>query len=204
MAMPAAADLATTDWRAALPLMAGPGVILRELRLSDAPSLFTMLSGDEVARFISPPPASVEGFERFISWTHRQRAAGKYVCFAVVPPGTDTAVGLFQVRSLDAEFGTGEWGFAIGSAYWGTGMFSEGAKLVLDFTFDVIGTHRLEARAALRNGRGNGALRKLGAVQEGVLRGSLLKDGKYLDQIMWSIIARDWFQAKSVSDTIVN
>ena len=26
--------------------------------------------------------------------------------------------------------------------------------------------HRLEARAALKNGRGNGALRKLGAVQE--------------------------------------
>jgi len=49
----------------------------------------------------------------------------------------------------------------------------------------------------VQNGRGNGALRKLGAVQEGVLRGSLLKDGKHLDQIMWSIISQDWFQAKA-------
>ena len=31
-----------------------------------------------------------------------------------------------------------------------------------------------------------------------------MKDGKYLDQIMWSIIARDWFQAKAASDTTVN
>jgi RimJ/RimL family protein N-acetyltransferase len=54
--------------------------------------------------------------------------------------------------------------------------------------------NRLEARAAVQNGRGNGALRKLGAVQEGVLRGSLLKDGKYLDQIMWAIVASDWYQ----------
>jgi RimJ/RimL family protein N-acetyltransferase len=50
----------------------------------------------------------------------------------------------------------------------------------------------------VQNGRGNGALRKLGAVQEGILRGSLLKNGKYLDQIMWSIVARDWCQAKAV------
>ena len=35
---------------------------------------------------------------------------------------------------------------------------------------DVVGTQRFEARAAVANGRGNGALRKIGAVQEGVLR----------------------------------
>ena len=63
--------------------------------------------------------------------------------------------------------------------------------------------NRLEARAVVQNGRGNGALRKLGAVQEGVLRGSLLKDGKYLDQIMWSIVAKDWYQAKAVWDLLV-
>ena len=38
----------------------------------------------------------------------------------------------------------------------------------------------------------------------GVLRGSLLKDGKYLDQIMWSIVARDWYQAKAVWESPVN
>jgi RimJ/RimL family protein N-acetyltransferase len=63
--------------------------------------------------------------------------------------------------------------------------------------------NRLEARAVVHNGRGNGALRKLGAVQEGVLRGSLLKDGKYLDQIMWSIISQDWFQAKTAWSPVV-
>ena len=41
------------------------------------------------------------------------------------------------------------------------------------------------------------------AVQEGVLRGSLLKDGKHLDQIMWSIVSQDWFQSKAVWETTV-
>jgi RimJ/RimL family protein N-acetyltransferase len=188
----------TTDWRQAVPVLTGRGVTLRELAVSDAPALLAMLTTDEVARFISPPPTTVEGFERFIEWTHRRRAVGIYVCFAVVPEGMTSAIGLFQVRSLEPEFATAEWGFALGSAFWGTGAFIEGARLVVDFAFDTIGVHRLEARAAVQNGRGNGALRKVGAVQEGVLRRSFLRNGQYLDQALWSILDTDWRQAKAV------
>jgi RimJ/RimL family protein N-acetyltransferase len=186
------------DWRGGLPLLTGSLITLRELQINDAPSLFAMLATEEVSRFISPPPASVEGFERFIAWTHRQREAGQYVCFAVVPKGSDVAVGLFQVRALEPGFGTAEWGFAIGSDFWGSGIFVEGCRLVLDFAFDVVGAHRLEARAAVRNGRGNGALRKIGAVQEGVLRRSFLRHGEYLDQTLWSLLDDDWRDAKAV------
>lgn len=187
-----------SDWKHALPVLAGSMVTLRELRLSDAPSLLTMLSTDEVARFISPPPTTVESFEKFIAWTHRERAAGNYVCFGVVPHGMDTAIGLFQVRQTEIGFSTAEWGFAIGSAFWGTGVFLDGAKLTIDFTFDVIGAHRLEARAAVANGRGNGALRKVGAMQEGILRKSFLRNGQYHDQALWTILDEDWRSAKAV------
>ena len=182
----------TSDWKQALPVLTGSMVTLRELRISDATSLLAMLSSEEVARFISPPPTTVEGFERFIAWTHRERAAGNYACFAVVPHGMDTAIGIFQVRQLEPGFGTAEWGFAIGSAFWGTGVFMDGARMVIDFAFDTIHTHRLEARAAILNGRGNGALRKIGAMQEGILRKSFLRNGEYLDQALWTILDEDW------------
>ena len=195
---PSRADVTSSDWRTGLPVLASETVTLRELRLSDAPSLLAMLAADEVTRFISPPPSTVEGFERFITWTHAQRAAGTYVCFAVVPKGYDVAVGLFQVRQLEPSFQTAEWGFAIGSPFWGTGVFAEGARMVVDFAFDAVGVHRLEARAAVQNGRGNGGLRKLGAVQEGILRKSFLRRGEYLDQALWSILDEDWRQAKAV------
>ena len=181
-----------SDWRESLPVLAGAGFTLRELELSDAPSLLAMLTTEEVTRFISPPPTTVEGFERFITWTRQQRAAGQYICFAVVPAGMNAAVGLFQVRSLSPDFSTAEWGFALGSEFWGTGLFVEGARLVIEFSFDTVGIHRLEARASVENGRGNGALRKLGAVQEGVLRRAFLRNGRYHDQVLWSLIDTDW------------
>jgi len=197
------ADVVTTDWRQRLPVLRGKAVVLRELRMSDAASLLAMLTTEEVTRFISPPPTTVEGFEKFIAWTQRQRAAGTYVCFAVTLQGFDTAIGIFQVRATDLQFTTADWGFAIGSPFWGTGVFQESAELVLDFAFETVGVHRLEARAAVKNGRGNGALLKVGAVQECVLRKSFLKDGEYLDQALYAILDDDWREARRESGTFV-
>jgi RimJ/RimL family protein N-acetyltransferase len=73
-----------------------------------------------------------------------------------------------------------------------------GARMTLDFAFGHTGVNRIEARAVVQNGRGNGALRKLGGVQEAVLRGSLTKNGEAFDQALWSILAREWYQAKAV------
>jgi len=115
--------------------------------------------------------------------------------------GTDTVIGLYQVRSLTSGFDIAEWGFAIGSDYWGTGIFADGAHLVLDFAFDVLGVRRLEAKAAVKNGRGNGALQKLGAVQEAVLRRSFLRNGVYMDQAYWTIFAAAWSEIRSVRRT---
>jgi len=182
----------TSDWRRQLPLLNAEGITLRELRVSDAPSLCEFLSTEEVSRFISPPPTTVDGYERFIEWTHQQRAAGAGVVFGIVPDGCDAAVGLIQVRALGQTLDTAEWGFAIGSRFWGTGAFMSSALSVLRFSFDVLGVRRLEARACVANGRGNGVLEKLGASCDAVLRQSFVKNGVRLDQYLWSMTSEAW------------
>ena len=196
--VPVRHEVVESDWRRSVPVLSAGRVALRELRLSDAPALLELLTSEEVSRFISPPPTTVKGFERFIAWTHGERAAGRYVCFAVVPAGLDTAIGIFQLRQLEPGFGIAEWGFAIGSPFWGTGVFMDGAKATIEFAFETIGVTRLEARAAIANGRGNGALAKVGAVREAVLRKSFQRRGQYMDQALWSILRQDWRQAKAV------
>jgi len=186
------------DWRGGLPVLSGTMITLRELRASDAKDLLASLGTAEVTRLISPPPPTVDGFEKFIAWTHRQRVSGKSVAFGITLKGSDRVVGLFQVRSLTTRFDIAEWGFALGSDFWGTGIFMDAAHLVLDFAFNVLGVHRMEAKAAVKNGRGNGALQKLGGVQEAVLRRSFLRNGVYLDQAYWTILAETWRQIRAV------
>src|SRR5256884_3458856 len=178
---PPMTDVTTTDWQHRLPTLTGHNVVLRELRTSDAQSLFAMLTTEEVSRFISPPPSTVEGFERFIAWTLRMRTAGTYACFAVTLKGHDTAIGIFQVRELEPGFGTAEWGFAIGSPLLGTRVFADRADLVLQVAFVTLGVRPLEARCAAENRPGHGGPREIGAGQEGGLRKSFLRNGGYLD-----------------------
>jgi [ribosomal protein S5]-alanine N-acetyltransferase len=183
----------TVGWECGLPTLKGERITLRELRLTDAPALCQRLGAEEVARFISPPPTTVDDFERFIAWTQRQRQAGASACFAVTYRGS-APIGIFQVRDLSSGFDTAEWGFALGAAYWGTGIFEEAAALVLAFTFETLRVTRLEARAAAANGRGNGALRKIGAVHEARLRQAFRKDGVVFDEFLWTILRDDWYR----------
>ena len=194
----------TPDWRAELPTLGGLELTLRELTREDAPSLFEQLTTEQVARFISPPPTSVAGFEAFIAWAQRRRVQGRYVCFGIVPAGQTAAVGMVQIRVSDTTPETAEWGFALGSSYWGTGVFLAAARRVADFAFAAMGLRRLEARAAVPNGRGNGALRKLGAVREAVLHHSFERHGEHLDQVLWTIAREDWWVAQTLRDGTVH
>lgn len=78
MAMGRTTTAVGSDWKTALPVLEAKGITLRELRVSDAPSLLALLTTEEVTRFISPPPTTIEGFERFIQWAQREREAGRY------------------------------------------------------------------------------------------------------------------------------
>jgi RimJ/RimL family protein N-acetyltransferase len=193
LASPAIEDVVITpDWRLRLPVLTGERIKLRELRPADAAPLLALLTNDEVTQFISPPPTTLEGFEGFIDWAARQRSAGSHAGFAATLQGSDTPIGLFQVTRANERRDTAEWGFFISPSFWGTGLFREGADLLLDFAFNTIGVHRLEARAATLNTRGNGALLKIGAVPECLLRGSFVRHGQALDQMLYSILDDEW------------
>jgi RimJ/RimL family protein N-acetyltransferase len=186
------------NWRDQLPVLEGRRVSLRELDASDAATLLPLLAAPEVGRFLSPPPQSLERFTGFIEATLTERRAGRYAGFAIVPHETGCPVGLVQIRQLDPSFGTAEWGVALGAEWWGRGLFVDVGHLLLDFAFSELGTFRVEARVASRNARGNRAVEKLGAVAEGLLRGSLVvADGSRHDQVLWSWLKEDWRRARA-------
>jgi ribosomal-protein-alanine N-acetyltransferase len=187
-------ELLLRNWRNMPPVLKGLGVVLREVETADAAALLALLSHDEIAQVIAPPPRSVPELQMRIEAARVERLDGRGICFSVLPERSAEPVGLFRVRELERGFGSAEWEFVLAPQHWGGGLFFAAAPAVVDFAFDVLAVHRLEARAAVHNGRGNGALRKIGAVQEGVLRQSLQQEHGWVDQALWTIIADDWRQ----------
>src|SRR5919109_3736403 len=125
------------------PALVGAGVTLRELRPSDAVVLFALLTEDQVVQFISPPPSSPDGFVAFINWSIAERQAGRHFSFGVIPHGLTEPIGVFQLRIIDRASNVAEWGFVLAYQFWGTGLFPEAARLMLEFAFDTVGVHRL-------------------------------------------------------------
>ena len=203
---PAPSPIAAAHWRQGLPLLRGRRLSLRELRLEDGTALLPLITAPEVTRFMSPPPAASNWFATFISATARERHAGRYAGFAIVPHGQHEPVGLVQIRQLEPGFSTAEWGIALGSAWWGKGLFEDSGRLILGFAFETLGVHRLEARVAVQNVRGNAAVGKLGASAEGLLRRALrTADGTAHNQILWSWLDDEWRrdEAKRLAEELV-
>lgn len=194
------------DWRRGLPVLSDGTIVLRELRVRDAPALLDHLNHALVLQYIASCPPTVEGFRRFIRWTHVERRRGLHACYGIIPPGQTTPAGIIQIWPIERDFSTAEWGFVLGDAYWGTGVFLRSARLFLDAVllqalFGPLGVYRLEARAVEANGRGNRLLRRLGAAREGVLRGAFKKGDVVRDHVMWSILAPEWVALRARART---
>lgn len=68
---------------------------------------------------------------------------------------------------------------------------------MITFAFETIGVRRLETRAAMKDEGGAETLRKLGVLQQGLLRQPFPPNGGYLDHILWTILDDEW-QAKVI------
>jgi RimJ/RimL family protein N-acetyltransferase len=181
-----------SEWRTALPTLTSRSVTLREPIAQDVGALVDLLSIADASRFGLEYPVTDVAVHELIERAQRDREAGLALTYVVLVSGGRTVVGVFQVRRLDPIFEAAEWEATLAPSARGTGIFLEAARLVGSFAFGPIGAHRLEARVLLQNGRANSALRKLGAVQEGVLRRSARRGGEYVDQVLWSVLKDDW------------
>jgi RimJ/RimL family protein N-acetyltransferase len=185
-------DLLTADWRRELPRLSTRLVVLREAGLDDFGPLVDLLSLADASRFGIDDGSLDEGVQTFLERVQGERVAGVSFAFVVTLATTHAIVGLIQVRRLDPTFEAAEWEMTLAPSARGTGVFVDAARLVGSFAFDSVGVHRLESRVTVQNGRANGALRKLGAVQEGVLRRAVRRGDDYHDQVLWSVLKEDW------------
>ena len=184
--------ISAPNWRAELPTLNGRVVTLREVAPQDLGPLVDLLAISDATRFGMDEPVTEISVQDLIDRAPRDRANGVAFTYVVALSGGRTVVGLIQVRQLDPAFEAAEWECTLAPSSRGLGIFMDLAKLVGSLTFGAVGAHRLEARVLLQNGRANGALRKLGAVQEGVLRRSIRRGADYFDQVLWSLLKEDW------------
>ncbi len=99
-------------------------------------------------------------------------------------------IGLSHVRRGVAE--TASLGYWIGEPYARQGYMTEALRLMLDFAFQKLRLHRVEAACLPTNLPSRALLRKVGFREEGYAEKYLCIDGKWQDHVLFAILREEW------------
>ena len=142
-----------------------------------------------------PSPAAMEGA---IETLLAEQAAGTRLPFTVRRAAGDV-VGLTTYLNIEPEVPRLEVGstWTAASAQ-RTGVNAESKLLLLGHAFETLGCLAVEFRTHWHNRQSRGAIERLGAKQDGVLRSHRrMPDGSLRDTVVYSITAAEWPAVRS-------
>jgi ribosomal-protein-serine acetyltransferase len=166
---------------------------LRLFEESDAESLYAVVEANRVhlARWLPwAEEQTLEATRAFIRMGRKQLADNDGFQAAVFERERIIgSVGFHRVDWLNRSTGIGYW-LAADAQHRGTMTLAVSA--LLDFAFEVWELNRVEIRAAVGNRRSRAIPERLGFRAEGTLRQAEFAGGRYLDHVVYSMLAEEW------------
>ena len=169
----------------------GRAARLEPLTAQHAEGLCAAATPDLFTYHFPPPEFTPAGFAQLIGWLTAQNT---YFPFAIIDRQSNRVVGMTCYLDIRPEHRGIEIGFTwVAKSHQGTAINPECKYLLLRHAFDDQGAIRVQLKTDLRNLQSQGAIEKLGAVREGVLRKHMIRpDGYQRDTVMYSITIDEW------------
>jgi RimJ/RimL family protein N-acetyltransferase len=166
---------------------------LRPLRIEDSAAMFELYADPEAMKYWSNQPVSdLAGAEKLVQDDIDWVAGGNAVLWAITEHGSDKALGKCVLFQFSKENGRAEIGYALNRSHWGQGLMTEIASAVIDYAFNELDLHRIEADSDTENEGSIGLLEKLGFQHEGMFRQRWRVYGEWQDSAMLGLLKPDW------------
>ncbi|GLW05912.1 acetyltransferase [Microtetraspora sp. NBRC 13810] len=176
---------------ASKPTLKGERVVLRPAGPEHADGLWELVNDPETIRLTGSHGRF--GREHTDLWYATRHEHDERLDLAICDAADDSYVGEVVLYELDANNLSCTLRIAlIGPRAYGRGYGTETLRLVLDHAFGAVGLHRVSLEVFDFNERARHVYRKVGFVQEGVLRDALHWEGRWHDAILMSVLAPDW------------
>lgn len=161
--------------------------VIRDWTADDADSIVRYANNRKVAMWLRdrfPSPYTPADAEVFLGRVANQDPR---MVFAI-------ATRREAVGGIGLEFGedvhrfTAELGYWLGEPFWGRGIMTDAVRLFTAWAFEHLAVHRIHAAVFDGNSASARVLEKAGFQREGRLRASVFKNGRTLDQLLYSRI----------------
>lgn len=168
-------------------------LLLRPLESADAQALFAVFSDTKVMRYWSGVAwDSIDKADETIARYSKALAENESLGLGIVDSQTDELIGTCSLFHLDEQSRRAEIGYGIASASWGKGYMHEALTALINYGFDALNLHRMEADTDPRNTASRRCLERLGFVNEGLLRERWIVNNEICDTSFYGLLRSDW------------
>lgn len=180
-----------------IPTLQTPRLILRKMRLDDAADLFEYASDPEVSTYTTwGPHTSIQDSLEFLTRILSLYEGGQLADWGIEHKSDGKFIGTCGFAEWSPYHSRGEIGYAMSRKYWGQGLMTEAAREIIAFGFTQMQLNRVEARCIVANVGSARVMEKAGMTYEGILREQMYAKGDYHDLKIYSILKREWHQAR--------
>jgi RimJ/RimL family protein N-acetyltransferase len=122
----------------------------------------------------------------------------------LIATGDDEPIGVVSLEHLDVARGIGGWGCYLGVTDVPPGVGAVLPVIGLGFGFDGFGVRRMVAQVLATNRNMRGIHRRLGIVEEGVLRRhARRRDGSAVDVIAYGVLRDEWPGIRATAERLL-
>jgi ribosomal-protein-serine acetyltransferase len=165
---------------------------LRPLEAGDAAELYALVRANPDLEEWMPWAAEQDlaATERFIAAAEEQRRDEKGFQAALEPEEEIVGVvGLHEIDWVNRNTSIGYW---LAKSARGRGLMTTAVRALLDYAFHDLELHRVEIHCAPENRPSRAIPERLGFREEAHLRETELVGGRYLDSVVYGILAQEW------------
>lgn len=173
-------------------LLHTPRLLLRPFQEDDWPAIHAYASDPEVVKHVEWGPNTLEETKFYLGETLKQQHKHQDFPFAVVLKNENILVGAAHLYVEHPEIREAWIGYVLNHEYWGLGIMTEAAHVLLQFGFDQLGLHRVTATCRPENIGSYRVLEKIGMTREGHLRQHKWMKGQWRDSYLYAILEDEW------------
>lgn len=165
-----------------LPRLETERLLLRAMRVSDAPDMYDYAHRTDVTRHLlwSPHP-DIQYTRRYLEYLAGRYRLGQFYDWALICKEDGKMIGTCGFVRFEYAHNAAEIGYVLNPDYHGRGLMTEAVTRILQFGFSELQLHRIEARYMVENTASRRLMERVGMHFEGVHRQLMLVKGQYRD-----------------------
>ena len=173
-------------------------VLLRPLEKNDFSELMNFsINEPNLWEYSLLPADGQENLKKYLDFAFKEKQAERSYPFLVIDKLTKKVAGTTRFYDYQKRHNTTQLGYTwYGKEFHRTGLNRNCKFLMLQFAFEVLKLDRVEFRADFNNKRSIDSMKKIGCVEEGVLRSNCASLTDRRDSIVLSILRSEWIENK--------